>query len=71
MDESYRDHRIRIEGAADWNAVITEVATGVQLPTKATARRDEGPMVVLRRAQMLVDAYLGSAPPPDAGDPLR
>lgn len=68
MDECYRDYRIRVDGATGWNAVITELATGVVLPTKATARRDEGPIVVLRRARELIDVYLG---PGVAGDPAR
>jgi len=57
VDESYRGYTIRISCGAIWHAVLVEAATGIVLPTKATARLREGHIVALKRAQELVDLY--------------
>lgn len=57
MVEDYRGHLIRIERCCGWSAVITELSTGAELPTKATALTREGRHVALARARQLVDVY--------------
>ena len=57
MQEVYRGHVIRLSRTSVWSAVLTEVATGAMLPTKATALEIEGYAVALIRARKLVDMY--------------
>jgi hypothetical protein len=59
MVEVYRGHSIQLTRTQAWEAVITEVATGIVLPTKATARLQEGHAVAARRACKLIDLYVG------------
>lgn len=62
MTETYRGHCITITRTRLWDAVIVEAATGVVLPTKATAMLDEGRSVAIARACDLIDLYVGEAP---------
>jgi len=64
MVEDYRGHLIRIERSAGWSAVITELSTGAELPTKATALSREGRQVALARARQLIDVYADVLPAP-------
>jgi hypothetical protein len=62
LTENYRGHSIQVTRTRFWDAVIIEAATGIVLPTKATATLHEGRSVVLTRACELIDLYVGDAP---------
>jgi hypothetical protein len=64
MVEDYRGHLIRIVRSGGWSAVITELSTGAELPTKATALTREGRHVALARARELIDVYAAVEPAP-------
>ena len=58
MQEVYRGHAIDLSCSTLWSAVLTEVASGIVLPTKATALLREGKTAALRRGRRLVDLYI-------------
>lgn len=57
MDDSYRGYTIRITRTTRWDAVLIEAATGIVMPTKATALLREGRELAVVRARALVDLY--------------
>ncbi len=62
MTEHYRGHRIPLTRTRCWDAVIVEVATGIVMPTKATAQLSEGQFVAVARACELIDLYIDGTP---------
>ncbi len=62
MTEHYRGHRILLTRTANWDAIIVEVASGIVLPTKATAQLREGRSVAVTRACELIDVYIDGTP---------
>ena len=58
VQEVYRGHAIDLSRSTQWSAVVTEIATGEILPTKATALLREGETVALKRGRQLVDLYI-------------
>lgn len=58
VQEVYRGHAINLSRSTLWSAVLTELASGAVLPTKATALLGEGKTVALSRGRKLVDLYV-------------
>ena len=61
LDDSYRGYTISITRSVRWDAVLIETATGLVLPTKATALLGEGRSIAILRARALVDLYANAA----------
>jgi hypothetical protein len=59
--EVYRGHAIDLSCSRLWSAVLTDLATGAMLPTKATALLHEGGEVALGRGRKLVDLYIDAS----------
>jgi hypothetical protein len=57
----YRGHVIVLLSDEMLTAEITELSTRTPLPTKASARQEEGPVICVERAKVIVDLYIAGA----------